>query len=97
MSEMPFELEITEQTPQIFVVRVTTDRSTTTHTVTVSSGLGSEIGPAGTTDHVLVEESFRFLLEREPNTSIMRTFDIEVIGRYFPEWRRELASRLSDR
>jgi len=43
----------------------------------------------------LIEESFRFLLEREPNTSILSTFDLPVIGRYFPEYEREIARRLS--
>ena len=28
-----------------------------------------------------------FLLEREPNTSILRSFDVDVIGTYFPEFR----------
>jgi hypothetical protein len=43
----------------------------------------------------LIEESFRFLLEREPNTSILSTFDLPVIGRYFPEYEQEIRKRLS--
>ncbi|MBL7183234.1 MAG: hypothetical protein ISS50_02165, partial [Anaerolineae bacterium] len=42
----------------------------------------------------LVAESFRFLLEREPKESILRSFDLMVIGRYFPEYRREIVKRL---
>lgn len=34
----------------------------------------------------LVARSFAFLLEREPAESIMRSFDISVIHRYFPEY-----------
>ena len=34
----------------------------------------------------LVRRSFEFLLEREPATSILRTFDLSVIQRYFPEY-----------
>ena len=34
----------------------------------------------------LIEASFLFLLEREPNTSIMEHFDLTIIGRFFPEW-----------
>jgi hypothetical protein len=37
---------------------------------------------------VLVERSFEFLLAREPNTSILRDFDLPVIGQYFPEYER---------
>jgi hypothetical protein len=42
----------------------------------------------------LIEESFRFLLEREPNTSILSKFDLPVIGRYFPEYEQEIRRRL---
>lgn len=97
MSGKPPELEIDEQSPGTFVVHVKTARTPTTHLVTVSSGLGAQIGGDGTTDHLLVEVSFRFLLEREPNTSILKTFDIEVIGNYFPEWRSEITKRLQAR
>ena len=42
----------------------------------------------------LLQESIRFLLEREPNTSILPSFDLPVIGRYFPEYEREIQTRL---
>jgi hypothetical protein len=42
----------------------------------------------------LLEESFRFLLEREPNTSILGSFDLPLIGRYFPEYEEEIRARL---
>ena len=38
---------------------------------------------------------FDFLLTREPRESILRRFDLPVIGRYFPDWEAEVASRLS--
>ena len=46
--------------------------------------------PSGTP----VEESFAFLLEREPRESILRRFDLPVIGRYFPEYEVEVRRRL---
>jgi hypothetical protein len=36
----------------------------------------------------LVRRSFDFLLEREPPSSILGTFDLSVIERYFPEYDR---------
>jgi hypothetical protein len=36
----------------------------------------------------LVRRSFDFLLEREAPSSILRTFDLPVIERYFPEYDR---------
>jgi hypothetical protein len=38
----------------------------------------------------LVRASFAFLLDRETNTSILRTFDLAVIERYFPEYRTKI-------
>jgi hypothetical protein len=34
----------------------------------------------------LVQRSFEFLLEREPPDAILRSFDLTVIQRYFPEY-----------
>jgi hypothetical protein len=41
----------------------------------------------------LIERSFEFLLEREPKESILARFDLSVIGRYFPEYEREMKRR----
>jgi len=38
----------------------------------------------------LVERSFAFLLVREPKDSILRTFDLALIGRYFPKYESEM-------
>ena len=42
----------------------------------------------------LLKESFHFLLERESNTSILRSFDLSVIKSYFPEYEAEIRRRL---
>jgi len=42
----------------------------------------------------VVRLSFEFLLEREPASSIMREFSLDVIQRYFPEYEDELPRRL---
>jgi hypothetical protein len=61
-------------------------RSTTRHTVTVSPAYAERLAQGRAAAAELVEKSFEFLLEREPNTSILRSFDLPVIGRYFPEY-----------
>ena len=43
----------------------------------------------------LLKASFEFLLEREPNSSILNSFDLPVIGRYFSEYEKEIKKRLS--
>jgi hypothetical protein len=44
----------------------------------------------------LVEAAFRFLLDREAKESILASFDLSVIARYFPEFERELPRYLAD-
>lgn len=64
------------------------DKPKTHHVVTVTEEdvkrWGRGAGRAAVED--LVTRSFEFLLEREPATSILRTFDLSVIRRYFPEY-----------
>ena len=64
--------------------------STTTHTVTVTDQSLSELSDSNVTKTQLLEFSFRFLLEREPNTSILSSFDINVISRYFSDYKDEV-------
>ena len=69
-------------------------RETTTHQVTVPERLGQRLELRDDLERV-VRESFRFLLEREPATSILAQFSLSDISRYFPEYPRELERRLS--
>ena len=77
-----------------FRVEVSAGDITTSHAVTVPAGLAARLGGEGTSDELLVEESFRYLLEREPNTSILRSFSIDQIRTYFPAWPSEIGKRL---
>jgi hypothetical protein len=61
--------------------------------VSVSDTLAQELAPNVATAQ-LVRESFVFLLEREPVDSILRSFDLAVIERYFPEYRGTMSLRL---
>ena len=64
------------------------------HLVTVSRVELGRYAPAASEPTPLVEESFRFLLEREPATAILRKFALSEIERYFPDYRAEIAARL---
>jgi hypothetical protein len=77
-------------------VRVGDDAAATTHLVTVSEQTRDELA-AGVAVEELVRVSFDFLLEREPQTSILASFDLPVIGRYFPEYRDAMARAFSAR
>ena len=77
-----------------FVVTVTEGRSETRHRVTLKKSDFQDLVGDRVSAKALVEESFRFLLEREPKESILRSFDLMVIGHYFPQYRREIVKRL---
>ncbi len=49
-----------------------------------------------THEWVLIQ-TFRFLLEQEPNTSISPVFDVMDIERHYPDFQEELAQRLANR
>ena len=70
-----------------------TDGTTTTHRVRVQKAEAERLA-AGKPTEELIQESFRFLLEREPNTSILSSFELSVIGHYFPEFEREIRKRM---
>jgi hypothetical protein len=73
-----------------FVVKITDGKLGTSHVVSVPRGFGPALGLGGTSDEDLVRASFRFLLDREPATSILAKFSLDVISRYFPEYRSQI-------
>ena len=82
-------ISIKKQTDDVFVVTVT-DSVTTTHTVTVTDQSLADLTDNNVTKTQLLEFSFNFFLDREPNTSILSSFDINVISRYFSDYRDEV-------
>ena len=74
---------------------VVADRRTTTHKVTVKPSYYQKLTDGNVPAEALVEKSFEFLLEREPNTSILSEFDLSVISRYFPEYEHTIRKNLA--
>ena len=62
------------------------DQTTTNHRVTVDAAYHEKLTDGHISTDKLVEKSFEFLLQRESNTSILRAFELPVIGQYFPEY-----------
>ena len=73
----------------VFEVTVA-DSITTTHTVTVTDQSLTDLTDNNVTKTQLLEFSFNFLLDREPNTSILTSFDINVISKYFSNYKDEV-------
>ncbi|MCL4691863.1 MAG: hypothetical protein KJ060_05050 [Candidatus Hydrogenedentes bacterium] len=66
---------------------------TTVHEVTVAAKVHQSLTRGKVSAEDLIKASFEFLLERESNTSILRRFDLPVIGRYFPEYERTMRQK----
>ena len=69
----------------IFEVIVTKD-TTTKHKVKLSNKIYQDLCNSKIPEIDLIVESFKFLLERESNESILREFNLEIIETYFPEY-----------
>lgn len=66
---------------------------TTHHRVRVTKADLERFSPSRPIE-ALLRASFEFLLEHEPNTSILASFDLPVIGRYFPEYEQQIRARM---
>ena len=62
----------------------------TSHTVKVPQAYYEKLTNNRVTPEVLVEKSFEFLLERESNTSILRSFELAVISSFFSEYEENM-------
>ena len=87
-------IRITPAGPHEFGVEVTEGTETTSHKVIVPPSLLDHWGLAVTDSENVVRESFAFLMEREPATSILPEFSLAIISRYYPEYKDELPDRL---
>jgi hypothetical protein len=86
-------IDVTALGDDRYRVEVTDGGGVSRHEVTASAADVERLG-GGTAAERLISASFAFLLEREPKESILSRFDLPVIGRYFPEYEKEIRSRL---
>jgi hypothetical protein len=77
----------------IFEVEVTEDMSQSTHQVQLEKDFYTSLD-IDATPKELVEESFRFLLERESKESILSQFYIQEIEDYFSDYKEQIQNRL---
>ena len=62
------------------------EKNSTSHNVTLTDDVHQNLTNGKVSKKELIEFSFKFLLEREPNTSILSSFELSVISGYFPEY-----------
>lgn len=87
-------IHVLPSAPGVFCVHIGDGDDATHHEVRVPERVLDSIGLPRLEPHELVEETFKFLLEREPATSILREFSLDVVSQYFPEYEDEIRVRL---
>jgi hypothetical protein len=85
-------IRVEEQDPNTFEV-IVENGGASTHRVTVPDDYHRKLVGDAMPKKELVKKSFEFLLERESKESILGSFELSVIQRYFPEYEREIGSR----
>lgn len=84
--------KITKIDDNTFEVTVT-EAVETTHRVTLNDDYYQELTSGNINKEKLIEESFKFLLNRESNTAILKEFTLETIEQYFPNFPAEMKNR----
>ena len=67
---------------------------TTKHTIILSNNFHDSLTKNKISKKKLLEYSIKFLLDRESNTSILSFFELEIISKYFPEYKSEIKRML---
>ena len=68
------------------------DKKTTFHKIIISDEIHKNLTDGLVSKKRLLEKSFEFLLEREPNTSILTNFEIQLISNYFSDYDNYISS-----
>jgi hypothetical protein len=77
-----------------FRVRIIEGASESKHRVTLKQEDYQRLTGGKVQPDELIRRSFEFLLAREAKESILPEFDLPLIGRYFPEYERELKRKI---
>ena len=81
--------------PMLFNVIVQEDSNETHHQVTMSNETYEDLTGGRVNPGRCIEAAFEFLLERESKESILSSFDVTVISRYFPSFASEFGNYIS--
>jgi hypothetical protein len=89
-------IEIEKKNQNEFVVLVREEETQSQHLVTLDDDYHHLLTQGKITKEELVRKSFQFLLQREPKESILASFNLRVIKRYFPEYEDEMRTSPSE-
>jgi hypothetical protein len=87
-------IQVEAKDKEKFLVTVDEKNGSGRFEVTVSDDYHRKLTGGSHSKEELVRASFAFLLERESASSILSSFELPVIARYFPEYERKIKDYL---
>lgn len=85
---------VVSMAPGEYGVEVEEGHEITGHKIRLTGSFLDDLLLTEVDEERIVRETFEFLLEREPATSILPEFGLDIIPRYFPDYPEELPDRL---
>ncbi|MBD3426850.1 MAG: hypothetical protein GF409_06425 [Candidatus Omnitrophica bacterium] len=85
-------IQIRENNEHEFTVTVEESDGKTEYTVGLDNAYYRDLTGGNITRKELIRKSFEFLLEREPNSSILTRFDLRAIRDYFPGYEKTISN-----
>lgn len=89
-------IEIEKKNQNEFVVLVREKETQSQHLVTLDNAYYQFLTQGKIPKEDLIRKSFQFLLGRESKESILRTFNLQIIKRYFPEYEDAMSSSVAE-
>ena len=87
-------IDIKEINLSTYAVTVVSN-TVTNHEVTVPLSYALSLTASKISTEELVKNAFEFLLAREPNTSILRNFELSKIGVYFSDFDEVMRKKIA--
>ncbi|MDP1688633.1 MAG: hypothetical protein Q8L47_00680 [bacterium] len=91
---LPITIKVQKQDPTDegwqFVVWLGDEEARTEHIVTLDREYWDRLTKSVGTPADIIKKSFEFLLKKEPQEAILKSFDLRVIRRHFPDFEKEI-------
>jgi hypothetical protein len=87
-------IEVQRKNGEKFEVTVDEQNSSTVHTVVLDDGYYQGLTEGRIAKEDFIKNCFNFLLQRESKESILSSFNVRVISKYFPEFEQQIKNRI---
>ena len=88
-------INIVPMAPSQYGVQIREGHTTTSHEVRVPPAFLDDLGLMEVDEMLVVEETFGFLLDKEPAAAIDQSFSLDDVAQTFPDFSDELSSRIA--